>query len=87
MRVRLEKSARHRASDKLRDDCPVKEGNAMWRSVGFALTAAALALSAQGATAQLGEKKVLTLAAAQLISLSVFTAGTSSAGYSPRDQA
>jgi glc operon protein GlcG len=37
----------------------------MRRSVGFA--AVALALSAQGAAAQLGEKKVLTLAAAQKI--------------------
>jgi glc operon protein GlcG len=37
----------------------------MWRSVAFAVTAAALALSAQGAAAQLGEKKVLTLVAAQ----------------------
>jgi glc operon protein GlcG len=37
----------------------------MWRLVGFA--AVALALSAQRAAAQLGEKKVLTLAAAQKI--------------------
>jgi glc operon protein GlcG len=37
----------------------------MWRSVAFAVTAAAIALSAQGAAAQLGEKKVLTLVAAQ----------------------
>jgi glc operon protein GlcG len=37
----------------------------MWRSVAFAVTAAALALSAQAAAAQLGEKKVLTLVAAQ----------------------
>ena len=39
----------------------------MRRSVAFAVTASALALSAQGAAAQLGEKKVLTLAAAQKI--------------------
>jgi len=39
----------------------------MWRSVAFAVTATALALSAQGAAAQFGEKKVLTLAAAQKI--------------------
>jgi glc operon protein GlcG len=39
----------------------------MWRSLAFAVGATALALSAQGAAAQLGEKKVLTLAAAQKI--------------------
>ena len=39
----------------------------MWRSVAFAVTATAVAASAQGAAAQLGEKKVLTLAAAQKI--------------------
>ena len=39
----------------------------MWRSVAFAVAATALALSAQGAAAQFGEKKVLTLAAAQKI--------------------
>jgi glc operon protein GlcG len=39
----------------------------MWRSAAFAVTFTALALSAQGAAAQLGEKKVLTLAAAQKI--------------------
>jgi glc operon protein GlcG len=39
----------------------------MWRSAAFAVTVTALALSAQGAAAQLGEKKVLTLAAAQKI--------------------
>jgi glc operon protein GlcG len=39
----------------------------MWRSVAFAVTAAMFALSAQGAAAQFGEKKVLTLAAAQKI--------------------
>jgi glc operon protein GlcG len=39
----------------------------MWRSVAFAVAATALALSAQGAAAQFGQKKVLTLAAAQRI--------------------
>ncbi|SIO48419.1 glc operon protein GlcG [Bradyrhizobium erythrophlei] len=39
----------------------------MWRSVAFAVAATVLALSAQGAAAQFGEKKVLTLAAAQKI--------------------
>jgi glc operon protein GlcG len=39
----------------------------MWRSVAFAVAATALALSAQGAAAQFGEKKVLTLAVAQKI--------------------
>jgi glc operon protein GlcG len=39
----------------------------MWRSVAFAVTATALALSAQGAAAQFAEKKVLTPAAAQKI--------------------
>src|SRR5262245_26131304 len=37
----------------------------MWRSVKFAFVVAALALSAKVAAAQLSEKKVLTLAAAQ----------------------
>jgi glc operon protein GlcG len=37
----------------------------MWRSLGFTLFVAALALPAQHASAQLAEKKVLTLAAAQ----------------------
>jgi glc operon protein GlcG len=37
----------------------------MWRSIRFAFAIAALALSAQGAAAQLADKKVLTLAAAQ----------------------
>ncbi|MBV8242186.1 MAG: heme-binding protein [Hyphomicrobiales bacterium] len=37
----------------------------MWRPVAFAFVVSALALSAQSATAQLAEKKVLTLAAAQ----------------------
>jgi glc operon protein GlcG len=39
----------------------------MWRYVTFAVSAAAFAFSVQGATAQFGEKKVLTLAAAQKI--------------------
>lgn len=37
----------------------------MWRSLRFAFAVAALAVSAKVATAQLAEKKVLTLAAAQ----------------------
>jgi glc operon protein GlcG len=37
----------------------------MWRSIRFAFAIAALALSAQGAAAQLADKTVLTLAAAQ----------------------
>ena len=37
----------------------------MRKTIRLALAVAALTLSAQGATAQLGEKKVLTLAAAQ----------------------
>jgi glc operon protein GlcG len=37
----------------------------MWRSVAFAFAVAALAPSAQSAAAQLAEKKVLTLVAAQ----------------------
>jgi glc operon protein GlcG len=43
----------------------VKEKIIMRRSIGLALALAALALPAQNAAAQLAEKKVLTLAAAQ----------------------
>jgi hypothetical protein len=43
----------------------VKEKIIMHRSIGFALALAAFASSAQNAAAQLAEKKVLTLAAAQ----------------------